>query len=127
MLMLSKPLNQGNTMHHFLLIQIDKAAEEKVKVNLSQAEIDTHYGGLLEPEMQGPLDELISRLFKAVVGISKILIPGEFKSAKDGKSEGIQCSVKVQDGMLYPMSNSLIYITKPILYIKHKDIKYVEF
>lgn len=33
----------------------------------------------------------------------------------------------MSDGHLYPMKNSLIFIQKPILYIKHKEIKYVEF
>jgi structure-specific recognition protein 1 len=77
--------------------------------------------------MQGPLYILISRLFKPIAGIQKILIPGDFRSAKDGKSEAIQCDVRVSNGYLYPMKNSLIFIQKPILYIKHKEIKYVEF
>jgi hypothetical protein len=39
--------------------------------------------------MQGPLYLVISKLFKPIVGIDKILIPGDFRSAKDGKSEAI--------------------------------------
>ena len=35
MLMLGKPLNQGNTMHHFILLQFDNHIEDKIKVNLS--------------------------------------------------------------------------------------------
>lgn len=31
------------------------------------------------------------------------------------------------DGFLYPLKTSLIFIQKPIMYIRHKDIKYVEF
>jgi len=35
--------------------------------------------------------------------------------------------VKVSDGFLYPLKNSLIFIQKPIIHMKHKDIIYVEF
>ena len=110
MLQLGKPLNQGNTMHHFILMQVDDNLEEKIKINLTQDEIKKEYNGEIEQEMQGPLSILISRLFKTVGGIKKILIPGEFRSACDPKSEAIQCSVKVSEGLLYPMKNSLIFI-----------------
>ena len=33
----------------------------------------------------------------------------------------------MSDGYLYPLKSSLIFIQKPILQIRHKDIKYVEF
>ena len=54
-----------------------------------------------------------------------ILIPGEFKSSKG--DEAIKCSVKASDGFLYPLKSSLIFINKPITYIKLSEIKYVEF
>ena len=45
---LSKPLNQGQTMHHFILIQIDRSIEIELKVNLTQEQIDTQYKGKFE-------------------------------------------------------------------------------
>lgn len=33
----------------------------------------------------------------------------------------------MSEGFLYPLKTSLIFIQKPIIYIKHKEIKYVEF
>jgi structure-specific recognition protein 1 len=54
-----------------------------------------------------------------------ILIPGEFKSSKG--DEAIKCSVKASDGFLYPLKSSLMFINKPISYIKLSEIKYVEF
>ena len=53
------------------------------------------------------------------------MIPGEFKSSKDG--EAIKCSVKASDGYLYPLKSSLVFIHKPVHYIKLSEIKYVEF
>jgi len=54
-------------------------------------------------------------------------VPGDFKSAVDEANVAIHCSVKVHDGFLYPLKSSLIFIQKPMIHIKHKEIKYVEF
>ena len=48
LIQLAKPLNQGQTMHHFILIQIDNHLEEKVKINLDQEVIDSKYDGKVE-------------------------------------------------------------------------------
>lgn len=53
------------------------------------------------------------------------MIPSEFKSSKN--EEAIKCSVKASDGYLYPLKSSLIFIHKPVIYIKHSEIKFVEF
>ena len=70
---------------------------------------------------------MLAKLLQPIAGIDKIIIPGEFKSGSDNKSEAVACSYKVSEGFLYPLKSSLIFIQKPILYLKHKEIKYVEF
>lgn len=67
---------------------------------------------------------MLSKLFKALAKIN-ILIPGEFRSAKG--DEAIKCSVKASDGHLYPLKSSLLFILKPIYYVKVSEIKSVEF
>lgn len=66
----------------------------------------------------------MSKLFKYLAKVN-ILIPGDFKSAKG--DQAIKCSVKASDGFLYPLKSSLIFINKPVTYIKLSEIKYVEF
>ena len=73
--------------------------------------------------MEGLLFDLISRLFKEIIKIN-ILIPGEFRSFKNDPC--LKCSVKASDGHLYPLKSSLIFIHKPVIYIKHSEIAYVE-
>ena len=73
-------------MHHFILIQIDSELEEKVKVNLTQEEINTNYSGELEQEVQGKLFHVLAQLLKTISGIDRITIPGEFRSAKYPKA-----------------------------------------
>jgi structure-specific recognition protein 1 len=78
----------------------------------------------LPPELDTNIYDVISKLFKFLAKVN-ILIPGEFKSSKG--DEAIKCSVKASDGFLYPLKSSLIFINKPISYIKLSEIKYVEF
>ena len=60
-------------------------------MNLSAEQIKENYGDKLEPEIEGPLFDVLSKLFKELIKIN-ILIPGEFRSQR--KDEAIKCSVK---------------------------------
>lgn len=77
--------------------------------------------------MNGKTHETLVKLFKHVAKIDRIITPGDFRSAIDIDAMAIRCSVKVSEGYLYPLRYSLIFIQKPIIYIKHKEIIYVEF
>ena len=35
--------------------------------------------------------------------------------------------MKAAEGFLYPMKSSIVFIHKPVLYIRHSELKYVEF
>lgn len=121
---LKSPLRLGQTIHHFIALQFEREKEEKIKINLSADQIKASYGDRLQPEMEGPLFDILSKLFKEIIKIN-ILIPGDFRSAKG--EDAIKCSVKASDGHLYPLKSSLIFIHKPVIYIKHSEIKFVEF
>jgi len=114
-------------MHQFICIQLDRDIQVEIKVNLTQEEIDTRYNSKFDQKITGPLFNVLAKLLQPIAGIDKIIIPGEFKSGTDKKSEAVACSYKVSEGFLYPLKSSLIFIQKPILYLKHKEIKYVEF
>ena len=98
-------------------MNIEAEKEVKVQVKLSQKELDEKYQGRLPATMEGKYHDVLSQLFKQLVGIKKILITGEFRSSRG--AEGIGCSVKASEGYLYPLKNSLVFIHKPVYYIKH--------
>ena len=81
-------------------------------------------GSISEDEMT---HETLAKMLRMVAGIDRMVIPGDFKSGVDERAQAISCSVKVSQGFLYPLKTSMIFIQKPIMYIKHKEIKYVEF
>jgi len=72
------------------------------------------------------LYEVLSSLFNNIVGVKKIIVPGDhYKTTKGAKA--VSCSVKAADGHLYPLKASLVFIHKPVMYIKHSELKSVEF
>ena len=77
--------------------------------------------------MTGETYEILVKLFKHVAQIDRIITPGDFRSAMDMNAMAIRCSDNVSEGFFYPLKSSLIFIQKPIIYIKHKDIIYIEF
>ena len=121
---LRTPLRQGQTAHNYLVIQFKREREEKLKLNISEEELKEKYGGELNHELEGPLFDVLSRLFKSLIKIS-IIVPSGFKSEKD--TEAVKCSSRAQDGYLYPLQKSFLFVHKPVAYIRHDDIRYLEF
>jgi hypothetical protein len=66
------------TLHYFIALNFDLDREVKLKVNLTPEEIITKYSGNLKPEIEGKLYDVLSNLFNNLVGIKKIIVPGEF-------------------------------------------------
>ncbi len=55
----------------------------------------------------------------------QVFIPKQFISAREAHC--IRCSIKANDGLLYPLAKSFIFINKPTVIIKFEDIDYAEF
>lgn len=122
---LTSPLRQGMTLHHYIAMNFEIEKEANVRINLTPEEITQKYGEALKPEMDGKLYDILSALFNNLVGIKKIIVPGEFESSRGAKA--IKCSVRAAEGYLYPLRSSVVFIHKPILYIRHSELKSVEF
>lgn len=75
--------------------------------------------------MEGQLYDILSTIFSGLVGIKKIIVPGDFKSNKGHKA--LSCSVKAAEGYLFPLKSSLVFIHKPVIYLRHNDLRHVEF
>lgn len=122
---LDQPLRQGQTLHHYIALNFELDREVKVKINLPQETLKQKYGGALQPEIEGKLCDVLSQLFINLVGIKKIIVPGDFLSSRGAKA--IKCSVKAAEGYLYPLKSSIVFIHKPVLYIRHSELRFVEF
>lgn len=63
---LSKHLTQGQTMHHFILLQVDRTRQDRIKVNLTPEELEQKYGNNIEAERADETYKALVDLFKHV-------------------------------------------------------------
>eukprot|EP01039_Chlorochromonas_danica_P003478 gene3478-3811_t len=120
---LDKAIKQGNQRYQHLVIDTHNL-EQTMKINVSAEELRSKYEGQLEPELTMPLSNLIAKLFKTLSG-KKVFIPKQFTSAREAFC--VRCSIKANEGLLYPLAKSFIFIHKPTIIIKFEDILQVEF
>jgi structure-specific recognition protein 1 len=111
------------TLHHFIAMNFDIERQIKIKINLPEKELKSKN---LEPELEGQLYSVLSKLFTNLCGINKIITSGDhFKSSRGCKA--LNCSVKAAEGYLFPLKSSILFIHKPVIYLKHAELKHVEF
>ena len=123
-LKLRSPLSQGNTSYPFVIFQIK--AENELKVNLQIPEDDEDCQKMVE-ELPNPLEgrtvDVIAQLFKTIVH-KNLIIPSE--SFSFNKGPFIKCSYKANDGVLYFLEKSFLFVHKPVLDIEHESIKEID-
>jgi structure-specific recognition protein 1 len=54
-----------------------------------------------------------------------IIIPGTYRSEQDNQS--VKCSVRANPGFIFPLQKSMIFLYKPVIYIRFEEIRYIEF
>ncbi len=76
--------------------------------------------------------------------VERIVVSGEFLSYREKQRKEkneteidddenttpiqyLKCSVKANEGMLFPLKSSLIFVHKPVVHIKLSSIRYCEF
>ena len=127
-LQLKAYVTQGNTQYPYIIFQIPSDEDTKLNLNLSEknaAEIRDKFENLDENNvLEGKSMDVIAQLFNALIGVG-VIIPSQNFTFNTGPY--IKCSYKVNDGVLYPLEKSLIFVHKPVLYILHKDIMKINF
>jgi len=122
---LAVPIRQGMQKYQNLVLETHKL-EHTVSLNLTQEEIDENesYRGNLQPTMTLAMASCIAKLFK-VLSETPVYVPKSFKSFRDDFC--VRCSHKTNDGLLYPLAKSMIFINKPTVITSYEDIEFVEF
>lgn len=126
---LLKPIKQGQTLHYWLVLQLNKNIKTEVTFDDFDAKGEQFY--------------VLACLFKHLVKVPKVVVSGGYtghietqrrKEAEQGNEDApetpiqyIRCSIKAQEGLLYPLKSSLIFVHKPVIYVKHAQINYCEF
>jgi structure-specific recognition protein 1 len=121
---LEKPVRQGNTPYNYLVMQIKKDVQETVKLKLPPEDIEQQINEKLKEEYSGSLHDVVAKVFKSIIKIS-IIIPGGFESST--KHSGVKCSLKTSEGIIFFLTKSLIFVPKPVIYMKVDEIRGVVF
>jgi structure-specific recognition protein 1 len=115
-----KPILQGRTHYNYMLIQFNLKHEANVDAFIQGAKLKTYDENLLD-KYSGILYEAFTSVFQ-IISKNPIILPDpDFKTSKD--TNGIPCSVKAHQGVLFILKKSLMYLHKPSIYhFKYSNI-----
>ncbi|CAD8167448.1 unnamed protein product [Paramecium pentaurelia] len=119
---LEHPFKQGQTAYNYLVMLFKKDYETDIKLKYQRQQLDDIDWKLIKEEYSGTLYNTVCELLFEITGI-KVVTPKNFKT-KNGLN-CLRCSVGPHSGFLFPLEKSLIYLQKPVLHIKHEEIKEV--
>lgn len=85
--------------------------------------IETEYKDKLDKHYEAPLHHVIAKVFKGLTG-KKITTPSrDFVSHH--QTAGIKCSIKANEGLLYCLDKSLMFVPKPASYVQIDQISQI--
>ncbi|CAG8487824.1 9224_t:CDS:10 [Ambispora leptoticha] len=122
---LDPPLRQGQTRYPFLVLQFVKDTKVDMELNIDKETIEKNYNNKLEEKYEDkPLFEVVSSVFKGLTQ-RKVTVPGSYRSHHGNSA--FKCSMKANEGYLYPLEKCFLFIPKPPTFIPIQDIISVTF
>jgi structure-specific recognition protein 1 len=120
---LEPPLRQGQTRYPFIVMQLKLDEEANVDINLSDEAIETKYKDKLQPHYEAPVHHVLAKVFKGLSG-KKIIMPSKDFSSHHNMA-GVKCSIKANEGSLYCLDKSFMFVPKPATYIQLESIQMI--
>lgn len=116
---LDPPLRQGQTRYAFLIFQFSRKEETEVELNLEDEVYEKEYRERLNRQYDQPTFEVVSQIFRGLVG-KRVIVPSAYKSHYGQAS--FKCNHKANEGSMYLLDRSALFVTKPTLYLPYSDI-----
>ncbi|KAL7720368.1 FACT complex subunit SSRP1 [Entamoeba marina] len=117
---LSNPLKKGQSIYECLVMEL--SANEMISTELNMSE-DFAATTKLDKKMNEPELELLVELFTKLCQV-KLVSSGQ--SYKSGMNHFLRCNLSANEGYLYPLSNTFIFVFKRIRIIPFSAIKSVD-
>ncbi|KAB8225067.1 hypothetical protein BDV33DRAFT_164508 [Aspergillus novoparasiticus] len=117
---LDPPLRQGQTRYPFLVMQLKLDEEISLELNMTDELMETRYKDKLEPRYEEPIHQVVTKIFRGLSG-KKVIMPSKDFVSHHGHS-GVKCSIKANEGLLYFLDKSLIFVPKPATYVQVENI-----
>ncbi|MCJ1354565.1 MAG: FACT complex subunit [Icmadophila ericetorum] len=120
---LDPPLRQGQTKYPFLVMQFKKEEEVELDLNMTEEMIKEKYQEKLQSHYEDKQFHIVAKVFKGLSG-QKVITPSkEFMSHHE--QTGVKCSIKANEGLLYCLDRSFMFVPKPAQYIAFADISVI--
>lgn len=117
---LDPPLRQGQTRYPFVVMQLKLDDEVNLDLNMTEEMLETKYKDKLDGHYEAPIHHVIAKVFKGLSG-KKIIMPSkDFVSHHN--MNGVKCSIKANEGLLYCLDKSFMFVPKPATYISIESI-----
>ncbi|KAI9788300.1 MAG: FACT complex subunit [Peltula sp. TS41687] len=116
---LDPPLRQGQTRYPFLVMQFKRDEEINLELNMTE-EVLQKYDGKLQPTYAAPIHAVLAQVFRGLTG-KKVVTPSKDFSSHHQQS-GIKCSIKANEGLLYCLDRSFMFVPKPATYIAFDNV-----
>ncbi|KAL4803218.1 hypothetical protein BDV18DRAFT_145391 [Aspergillus unguis] len=120
---LEPPLRQGQTRYPFLVMQLKLDEEISLELNMTDELLESRYKDKLETRYEEPIHQVITKVFRGLSG-KKVIMPSKDFVSHHGHS-GVKCSIKANEGLLYFLDKSLIFVPKPATYIQLENVAVV--
>ncbi|KAF2837892.1 SSrecog-domain-containing protein [Patellaria atrata CBS 101060] len=119
---LDPPLRQGQTRYPFLVMQFKRDEEVTLDLNMKD-EVLEKYGGKLQSHYESPISTVVAQIFRGLAG-KKIVTPSKDFLSHHQQS-GVKCSIKANEGLLFCLDKSFMFVPKPATYISFDNIQIV--
>lgn len=118
---LDPPLRQGQTRYPFAVMQVKRDEEVAIELNMAEDLLKEKYNGKLEQHYEAPIHQVIVQLFRGLAG-KKVTTPSKDFLSHNQQS-GVKCSIKANEGHLFCLDKSFMFVPKPATYIAFDNIQ----
>ncbi|EEQ86522.2 FACT complex subunit pob3 [Blastomyces dermatitidis ER-3] len=120
---LDPPLRQGQTRYPFLVMQLKLDDEISIDLNMTDELLQTRYKDKLEAHYEEPIHQVVTKVFRGLSG-KKVVMPSRDFVSHHGHS-GVKCSIKANEGLLFCLDKSFMFVPKPATYVQIENISVI--
>ncbi|MCJ1300780.1 FACT complex subunit [Hypocenomyce scalaris] len=120
---LDPPLRQGQTRYPFLVMQFKRDEEVIIDLNMTEELLEEKYKGKLLAHYEQPQHSVVAQVFRGLAG-KKVVTPSK-DFVSHHQQSGVKCSIKANEGHLFCLDKSFMFVPKPATYISFDNISVI--
>eukprot|EP00158_Paraphelidium_tribonemae_P002175 Partr_v1_DN25172_c0_g1_i1_m76620 putative Component of the FACT complex, a general chromatin factor that acts to reorganize nucleosomes. The FACT complex is involved in multiple processes that require DNA as a template such as mRNA elongation, DNA replication and DNA repair. During transcription elongation the FACT complex acts as a histone chaperone that both destabilizes and restores nucleosomal structure. It facilitates the passage of RNA polymerase II and transcription by promoting the disso len=121
---LDPPIRQGQTVYPYLVMQFLNDEDIEVSLTVPDEELKSMFGGRLRKHYEAPTADVVSNILSIMTGVNVV------KESRFSSHQGASCvkaSYKANEGYIYPLDESLLFVPKPASDMEYADIAQITF